>query len=38
MRAKEEDKRRTAFSLHPSGIIEQKKGNYEEAEKFFSSV
>jgi hypothetical protein len=36
MRAKEEDKRRTAFSLHQSGIIEHKKGNYEEAEMFYS--
>ena len=36
MRAKEEEKRRTAFSLHQSGILQQKKGNYKEAEKFYS--
>jgi len=33
-----EDKRRTAFSLHQSGIIEQRKGNYKEAEKLYSKA
>jgi len=31
-----EDKIRTALSLHPFGIIEQKKGNYEEAERLYN--
>ena len=34
-RAKEEDKKITSFSLHQSGIIEQKKGNCEEAERLY---